>query len=194
MLLSPEAFDAAPWNRVALAAVTADAAADPLGMTLAEKIVPDSTTGQHYVYQSHARGNVQRQQTFSVYLKSAGNTTATIFLSDFAGYLQLFANLANGTVGLANVLVAEAGMTFDGSGIEPGGNGWNRAWLTGTLPASTAATVCYVFPYSASSRAGDGVNGVYAFGAALTDGPSPQSYLAPRHSRTRHRFGFGMGF
>lgn len=164
-------FDNVAWGKTNVT-ITADAAVDPFGIQRADKIVESAANVQHSTSQTYVRGAVQKQQVFSVYLKAAERTTATIYLSDNTGFLKADCNLVSGAI-TASVLVAESGMTLDGSGSTNVGGGWWRFWIVGTLPAATTFSSVYIFPNTFAAYLGDGTSGIYAVFGQLENAALP---------------------
>jgi hypothetical protein len=178
LLEDPAKLDTGSWTRTALNTVTADATADPLGIVRAEKIVENGANAQHSVTQVYARGAVQKQQTFSVYLKAAERTTAALYLTDNTGFLKLACDMNAGTA-TASVLVAETGMTLDGSSVVAAGGGWYRFIITGTFPATTSATRVEIFPNTNAVYTGDNASGIYAADAQLENAATAGAFREP---------------
>ena len=172
LLTFPEAFDNAAWVK-GNATVTADATADPLGGTGADKIVATAVNLQHNVTQTYVKVAVEMPLVFSVYLKSAEYTTASFYLFDGASFPILNANLATGAI---ISTAANGTVPITASGIIDAGGGWYRVWMANTWPAASASVGARIFPNTANAYLGDGTSGVYAFGARLEQGGGPGSY------------------
>lgn len=153
---------------------------------------PDSTTNADKVIIGNgiaSASGVIRQQitkaasaityTCSFYAKAGEFNSVRVIFRDTASsanFVQAYFNLNLGTVSTG----ATAGGTYTGPSakISAAGNGWYRCVLTGTTGANTT-TDMRVLQYNNgnSSVIGDGVSGLYLWGAQLEEGPSPTSYI-----------------
>jgi hypothetical protein len=113
-----------------------------------------------------------------VYLKSAERTTAALYLTDNTGFLKLACDMNAGTA-TASVLVAETGMTLDGSSVVAAGGGWYRFIITGTFPATTSATRVEIFPNTNAVYTGDNASGIYAADAQLENAATAGAFREP---------------
>jgi hypothetical protein len=154
------------------AVVTANAATAPDGTMTAERIVPNAVSAPHGVYRSTSVVGLAAY-TQSVYVKADG---LTWFYMTEANSLTASAwfDVANGIVGTVS------GTGSPSASIENVGNGWFRCVMRfTTLSAQTLANI-QVRPTSGNgvfSFAGDGINGLLAWGAQATEGSSLTPYL-----------------
>jgi hypothetical protein len=173
LTLRSEEFDDAYWTKNN-STISANATAAPDGATTADKIVAASGT---------VNANVVRQnitisataQTISVFLKQGEFTWSRIRVFDrrnSTGY-NLFINLATGQLG-----AIPAGATAT---ISIAANGFYRVQIS--IPAVVGGTTeCDVFVGAASSDGvadvvGDGVKGIFLWGAQLETGSVATSYI-----------------
>ncbi len=161
------------WTRGGLLAFgsgsTVDATTSPDGTATADLQTEDTSTGDHRTYQSISviSGLIY---TFSCYLKPNGRTLVTLYNN--AGIsIDCTFNISSGTV--TNQVAGTAS-------IESVGNGWYRCSVVNT--ASSTATGNYqirlVSTGTTTSYTGDGVSGVYMWGAQVELSSSPGKYVA----------------
>ena len=123
LLLWSQEFDNASWVKVN-STVTANAISAPDGTTTADKVIPDTSTNNHYVRQSLLSSvPIGSTVTISVFAKADGYNFFTI-VADNNQSRRCF-DLVNGTVG------ATGGITNTAS-IVSAGSGWYRCVFTFT--------------------------------------------------------------
>lgn len=156
LLLQSQTFDNASWVKSA-ATVTANTTVAPDGTSTADKLTPDVTLASHFAGQTVTTTAVAH--TYSAYLKADGYSWAILYAS---GVNQgVYFDLANGVVGSSFIGAPTS------SSITPVGNGWYLCSITFTATTGTAARV-YVSPANTvSTFAGDGVSGLFLWGAQL---------------------------
>jgi hypothetical protein len=132
----------------------------------------ETTAGatNHTIYQTRSITS-GLSYTLSVYAKGAGRNLGlhfSTFGSAFAGATPIF-NLSNGTVAFL-----PSGVT---AAIQDLGNGWYRCQATATATASaTGILAFYLSNGTTLSYTGDGLSGVYLWGAQLEVGGAATSY------------------
>lgn len=174
-----EQLDNAIWVRASITGVTADAATDPLGTTTADKIIPDATVTTHYIRQDIAAIAVNDYVTASVFLKAAEITSARLMIRDtITNSNNCQANLDLST-GLQIGSITNSGTASGGvSDIVSIGSGWYRLSLTCQFSnATTVRMEIASYGLSGLSTAGDGVSGIYAWGALATVARNVPSYV-----------------
>jgi hypothetical protein len=162
LLTQSESFDASVWTKTN-ATVTANAVAAPNGTTTADKLVEDTATGEHAVGVPFpfVAGVVYTQ---SVYAKAAERTLLRVGAGNPVTWAAgVVVDLSNGTITSTS---AGTGSVVDA------GNGWYRISVTGTAlaTASTNASVRLVSTGTTLSYTGDGVSGLFLWGAQLNVG------------------------
>jgi hypothetical protein len=164
--LFSEQFDNSNWTKLDTAA-TANAATSPDGYTNADKIVPNTTSTRHILFQSFTASAVH---TFSVFAKAAGQNFLTMRLDDDTPEINVYFNLSTGTIG----------STAGGSPTMTSyGNGWYRCTVTYT-PSGTETI--YAVLGSANQNgvqayAGNNTDGILLYGAQLEAGAYATSYI-----------------
>lgn len=138
----------------------------PDGSTNADKIIENSGSGSHKVYEgvSTTSGQVY---TWSVFLKS--DTRSKVRLNIFGAYAEF--DVTNQT------LLTQSGITS--YKIEDYGNGWGRFSITETANASSTLTYVYLLNDNGSvSYTGDGSSGLFVWGGQLEQGSYSTSYIS----------------
>ncbi len=151
VLLRSNEFDNASWTATN-STVTANAGSAPDGTTTADKIIATVASAQHRVDQTAV--NSAGTACFSVFLKAAEYSFATIRIGAFGGIVDL----SNGSVSGVSV-----GYTMTATAFP---NGWYRCVLTGVaLLNDTVRINVQNATGFALSFAGDGTSGILAWGA-----------------------------
>lgn len=189
LLTYSEQFDNAAWLiNASSVTVTANAATSPDGTVDADKLiiangVSSGTTT--YLYTNISKSAVATTYTFSCYAKEAEYDLFRIVINDNAAT----ANFALGAWSLIDGSVNEVpsvGGTFTNpSGtVTAVGNGWYRITLTFTSSTETSLRV-RIYPRDSSGVVvGDGVSGIYIYGAQLEAGAFVTSYMPTVASTT----------
>jgi len=169
LLLRSQEFDNASWGRNRLG-VTANSALAPDGTMTADKLVPTAEANSHGIGQNiNLSGAVQC--TWSVFAKAAEYFYVRLRLSDSVGFLgDVLVNLNTGQIVNPN----------PASAVQYVGNGWYRISMSFTPKAESTFVAHGVWVYDENqnaSFAGDGVKGVYAWGAQVEQGYFLTSYI-----------------
>jgi hypothetical protein len=168
LLTYTEQFGNAAWTKTR-ATITADAVAAPDGSITADKLVEDTTAANsHQCFRSFTTVNAT---TYSVscYVKAAGRTEVSVQLSSgagaFAANAVVIVNLTNGSI-------------VSGSGtVSDAGNGWYRISVVNTSIAVQPADLILRPAVSGNvNYNGDGVSGVYLWGAQLEVSSTATAY------------------
>ena len=168
-------IDNVSWGKTGLLAFgsgsVGNAAIAPDGTLTADLITEDTSTGAHETYINPTV--TVGAHTWSIYVKPNGRNWVYLY-ADQAGLagINVYLNIATGVVGTKG-----AGVT--GATVTPVGNGWYRCSVTlTTVLASTLS--CYarmVTGDNAPTHTGDGVSGVYLWGAQVEAGSFATSYI-----------------
>ena len=148
------------------ATIISGAAVAPDGLNTAFKLVPN--VGLHsYSSIGKAIGSVTSSAyTITIFAKAAGKTFCALL--DAQGNKLVYFNLASGTVETVHPLT--------NSSIQNVGNGWYRLSVTSTVTFRN----CFIRVTdsgSSSSVTGDGISGIYIWGAQVEAGSFPTSYI-----------------
>lgn len=174
MVLYSAEFDNAAWTKSA-STVTANATTSPDITLSAGKIVENTATAGHYVLQnpSFTSGTMY---TASMYAQAAERTFVQIVLTSGAFGANVVA-----VFDLTAVTATGAGGTNRTQSITPAGGGWYRCVVSVQATATASANMQIRLSDSATtspaSYTGDGSSGAYIWGAQVTSGDSPTSYI-----------------
>lgn len=163
-------FDNAAWIKLN-GSVTANATTSPDGTTNADSFIPNTTSGLHALRSNNF--NQSSTASHSWFLKANGYSKIAVRESDLPVGNYASFDLSTGTL----ISTSQSGI------IENVGNGWYRCTLVDTATGAGAQTSIFVLPDSYTTGnpliawSGDGIKGVYAYGAQAELGSYPTSYI-----------------
>jgi hypothetical protein len=169
VLPASEALDDAAWNTTR-ASITANATPAPDGTTTADRMVEDTSTGNHILNQSVSFSS-GTAYTFSLCMRADERDSVLVLLPNAA-----FPVNASAIFDVSAPGVTISGGADDG-GIETMAGGWHRLWVSAT--ADTAASgfpTVYLFNGGASYT-GDGTSGLFLWGMQIEAGARATSYV-----------------
>jgi hypothetical protein len=173
LLTFTEQFDNAAWlkNRILAfgSGSVVNAGTAPNGTTTADKVVPDTASGDHFISLVSPFAVAGQTYTHSVYAKASGYSFIRL---SFGGSSFAFFNLTNGTVG-------QTGGDFTSISVQSVGDGWYRCSMTRTAVDVPNLNNSSIYIQSANSQfgwTGNGTDGVLLWGAQVELGSVATEY------------------
>lgn len=169
LLTYSEQFGNTAWVKTNMLMVINSAVA-PDGTRTAAKLIPSTATGNHYIYNTYTL--TAPSVTFSVYVKAAEFTTLRLSSSE----ASTPANPIIADFNLVTVTATPVNLSTVSASIIPVGNGWFRISAT-TNTAALVYTSWSIVPNIDTSYTGDGISGIYVWGAQLEQSTSASPYI-----------------
>ena len=176
LLTYSEQLNDASWSK-ANSTVSANATIAPDGTLTADAIIEslDASAASHQTVKN-ASFTAGQKYTLSFFAKSNGREYITIRIfagTAFAANKIVSFDLQNGTA------VNSVSFPADSFSIQSAGNGWYRCSITATADNSGTNSSGFLIAESSSSTTyiGDGVSGLYIWGAQLEAGAFPTPYI-----------------
>ena len=170
-ITNSEYFDG--YSKQNIDSITPNAAISPDGETNASKLIPNTSSAEHLIYQGGMGGSTAAN-TITIYAKAAGYNFLIIRID--SPTVRGFFNLSDGTLGTIG-----AGMT---GSIESVGDGWYRCSAT-VSPSSTYqnAVISLAAVDNTQTFAGNGTDGILIYGWQSELGSYATSYI-PNYGTT----------
>jgi hypothetical protein len=170
--------------------ITDNVTAAPDGTTTASSIIADTSNNVHRPQQNCGAASSTAKYAYSCYLKANGYQYGLLVASrSGVSDYQLLIDLTGGTILDAQATFGSP--TGVSSGIEVLANGWIRAWIVQDVTSGDTIVhrvgVYNAATYTSGAWTGDGVNGIYAWGAQVEAGTFPSSYVPTTGGSTATR-------
>jgi hypothetical protein len=172
----------AAWTKTNIS-TTSNSIASPDGTTTADIFYETSATGIHFLSRSLAT-TANLIYTFSVFIKAKEYTYGVIEISDgqnTANYFRANYNLVTSTI---SNFTSNGLLYAISSDIVPYLNGWYRLSFTYKITnGSSTSTAFSIYLKDNTSRVGDGVSGLYIWGAQFEQNNSATNYIKTTSSQ-----------
>jgi hypothetical protein len=152
-----EQFDNAVWA-ISGSTISVNATTAPNGTLTADKFIANATNSTHQLFQT----TDSNAYVFSVYAKAGEETVFSMWIANATKRAEF--NLATGTIPLS---------TVTNSTIVDVGNGWYRCSVYDTSPSTTYR----IYGRTGGVYLGNGVDGLFLWGAQLNLGTSAKEYF-----------------
>lgn len=162
--LRSQELDNAIWTKTR-GSITANAGGAPDGTVTADLFTENTATGSHDIRQGYTSvsGNIY---TISIHAKANGRSRLDVYVA--GPNKTAFFDLSNGSIIGGNAIDKK---------IEDKGNGWYRCSLV-VQATSTAVNAIWILNNgSTQNYTGDGVSGMYLWGAQLEQGLVARTYI-----------------
>ena len=175
LINSGDYSNTANWNLAACKTAFTTATTAPDGTYTAQKFIEDTSTAEHWFYQT-TNGSVAGQvMTYSFYAKAAERSQINLRFIGAVNLVFLNINLITGVVSNPNLI--PNGISYS---VTNAGNGWWRIVATGTVDQQYILGSLFLIqnsPYT-TNYAGDGTSGLYLWGQQQEYGATATPYVA----------------
>jgi hypothetical protein len=161
-LQQAEAFDQAAWSK-SNATVTANTAADPLNLNVADSLTEDATASStHFVTQSTTKPAAAQDWCGAVFAKANTRSQCALQIGQQStNFARVVVDLSTGNI--ATAAANNGTVTNARAFVRNMGNGWFYIALVANIPASiTTTNMLVMLALSGSpSYSGDGASGIF---------------------------------
>ncbi len=175
LLTYSEEFNNASWTK-GISSVTANSITSPDGLQSADSLIESgSVPTTHTISKSVSKSASALTYTFSTFAKLKDTRNISINISGFTSGAEVIVSLSTGTI-ISGPIVS--GSYSNGSAIvKPYSNGWYRIILTATTDTFTSINSSINLANGTQTvYGGDGVSGIYIWGAQLEFGSVATDY------------------
>ena len=179
LLLRSEELDNASWTK-SNATVVPNVVIAPDGITTVEKLVEDTTSNVHFTSQTVVKAASQITYTVSFYVRAAERrwVRAYLYSASTANRIDVTINLSTGAV---EYVTNNGTWTLGSCVVTTLANDWYRVAITGLSDTDTSVRLL-VAPSTGPTAGGsiylgDGVSGVYVWGAQLEAASTAGPYV-----------------
>jgi hypothetical protein len=162
-----EQFDNAAWIKEDLT-VTANATTSPDGTTNADKLIANTSSTDHSIYQSNAVFT-GASVSFSAYAKASDYNYIFLGKNNSIASDGVFFDLTNGTISQNTSALTAS--------IQSVGNGWYRCIVSSTSWPTPHPIICLSENGTSFNFAGDSSKGVFVWGGQAEISSYPTSYI-----------------
>ena len=153
--------------------ITGDLTVDPKGLERADKIIPNTTNTFHHIQDTTSGVRQNRLATYSLFVKKAGLSEVELLLADGGSPFTTW-----GQVKFDLDTLQTFGTTIGSFKYQDYGNGWYRLAITGNTLSNNGATVrAAAYKLRSQTFAGNGVDGLYIWGAQVEEKSFASSYI-----------------